>query len=43
MKTYFEEPTLRLVQFEAKDILTASNTDPSQDEDELPFVPVHKP
>ena len=43
MKTFFEEPILRVVTFEAKDILTNSNTDPDLDENELPFVPVDNP
>ncbi len=37
MKTFFEEPILRVLTFEAKDILTNSN--PDLDENELPFVP----
>ena len=39
MKTFFEEPILRVVTFEAKDILT--NSTPDQDENELPFVPIN--
>ena len=42
MKTYFETPELRVIAFEAKDILTASNTDESNegDHEELPGVPI---
>ena len=41
MKTFFEEPILRVLTFEAKDILT--NSTPETDENELPFVPVDNP
>ena len=36
MKTFFEEPSIRVVLFDVRDVLTTS---PSQDEDELPFIP----
>ena len=38
MKTYFEEPTLTLIRFEAKDVLTVSG-DPDLDEDEVEIRP----
>lgn len=31
MKTYFEEPTLQMIRFEAKDVLTASSENPEDD------------
>lgn len=39
MKTYFEEPVLTLVLFEAKDILTTSNKDGDQSEEEFDLFP----
>ena len=41
MKTYFEEPELRMIAFEAKDILTTSGGAQGNDDDdeELPGVP----
>ena len=40
MKTYFEEPELKVIQFKLKeDILTDSNDDPPiEDDDQLPIV-----
>ena len=42
MKTFFEEPTLTLVRFEAKDVLTQS-PGPDPDEDEIDFRPSGNP
>ena len=39
MKTYFEDPTLKVIRFEVKDVLTASDPEFSTEEDELPFIP----
>lgn len=45
MKTFFEEPFLTLVQFEAKDVLTTSPNGGSgdPDEDEIDFRPAGQP
>ena len=41
MKTYFTDPTIDLIRFEAKDILTASETYYYDDDDDVdtPFIP----
>ena len=37
MKTYFEEPEVKVIQFETKDVLTLSGID--WEDDELPGMP----
>ena len=39
MKTYFEDPTLRFVLFDVRDVLTASSENPDEDIPE-PTTPI---
>ncbi len=41
MKTYFTDPTIELIRFDAKDVLTTSETYEYGDEDDVdtPFIP----
>ena len=41
MKLYFEDPTLRLVLFDLRDVLTMSTENPDEDEPggDTPFIP----
>lgn len=39
MKTYFETPSLRVILFRVRDILTASPEPPETGDDELPVTP----
>ena len=38
MKTLFEKPIIRIIQFEQKDILTSSDTQSTDESEELPPV-----
>ena len=40
MKTYFEDPTLRIVLFDLRDVLTLSSENPDEDDPggDTPFI-----